>query len=115
MFINYDSQLLGFIYVQKREKKRWIFRKAVVHFDQQCEAKTSVNINPVLTAEQRHAIAVAAATAAAAEAAVATARAAAEIVRLTRPSNFVNIHYAATVIQTAFRGYLVPTILLYLN
>ncbi|KAF3434179.1 hypothetical protein FNV43_RR25282 [Rhamnella rubrinervis] len=91
---------------KKRGKRRWIFRKAVVHFDQQYEAKTIVNINPVLTAQQRHAIAVAAATAAAAEATVATAQSAVEIVQLTRPSNFVNIHYAATIIQTAFRGYL---------
>jgi hypothetical protein len=56
------------------------------------------------------------ATAATAEAAVATAQAAAEVVRLTRPgavpastagSSFVRReHYAAVVIQTAFRGYL---------
>lgn len=59
--------------------------------------------------ESRHAIAVAAATAAAAEAAVATAQAAVEIIRLTRPSQPPSSrqHFAATVIQTAFRGYLV--------
>jgi hypothetical protein len=66
-----------------------------------------------VTEEQRHAIALAVATAATAEAAVATAQAAAEVVRLTRPgavpagSSFVRReHYAAVVIQTAFRGYL---------
>jgi opacity protein-like surface antigen len=58
-------------------------------------------------AEQRHAIAVAMATAAAAHAAVATAQAAVEVVRLTRPPIFGREHYAAVVIQTAFRGYLV--------
>lgn len=56
------------------------------------------------------------ATAATAEAAVATAQAAAEVVRLTRPgavpgsSSSTGLvrreHYAAVVIQTAFRGYL---------
>ncbi|KAG9142856.1 hypothetical protein Leryth_005610 [Lithospermum erythrorhizon] len=51
-------------------------------------------------------IAVAAATAAAAEVAVATAQAALEIMRLTRPSNSQKQHQAATVIQTAFRGFL---------
>lgn len=64
-------------------------------------------MNPVLAAEQRRAITVAAATAAASRAAVATAQAAVEIVRLTRPNNFAEEQYAATLIQTAFRGYLV--------
>lgn len=68
---------------------------------------TTTPVNPVLVAEQRRAIAVAAATAAAAEAAVATAQAAVEVVRLTRPNNFAKEQYAATLIQTAFRGYLV--------
>ncbi|XP_048502656.1 protein IQ-DOMAIN 17 isoform X2 [Beta vulgaris subsp. vulgaris] len=60
--------------------------------------------------EQRHAIAVAVATAAAAEAAVATAHAAMEAARLTHPSptnvNPPREDCAATLIQTAFRGYL---------
>ncbi|KAK4601145.1 hypothetical protein RGQ29_010637 [Quercus rubra] len=96
---------------KKREKRRWLFRKPSSHV-QQCEANARTNttaiapVVPVLAAEHRHAIAVAAATAAAAEAAVATAQAAVEIVRLTRPSSFVREHYAAIVIQTAFRGYL---------
>nr|GMC95758.1 protein IQ-DOMAIN 1-like [Ipomoea batatas] len=72
---------------KKREKRRWLFRKAA--------AQNGENN------ESRHAIAVAAATA---EAAVATAQAAVEIIRLTRPSN--RQQFAATVIQTAFRGYL---------
>lgn len=45
--------------------------------------------------------------AAAAEAAVATAQAAMEVVRLTEPPNFAKENYAAIMIQTAFRGYLV--------
>ena len=49
-------------------------------------------------AEQRHAIAVA----------VAKAAAAVQVARLTRPSTYAREHhYAAIVIQTAFRGYLV--------
>ncbi|KAL6280720.1 hypothetical protein ACE6H2_017601 [Prunus campanulata] len=96
---------------KKREKRRWLFRKPTIHV-QQCEAKTvTINatttpVNPVLAAEQRCAITVAAATAAAAKAAVATAQAAVEIVPLTRPNNFAKEQYAATLIQTAFRGYL---------
>lgn len=113
-----NDTLLGSYHVQKREKRRWVFRRAVAHLDQQStsaitvantESPPTVNgNNSVLTTEERHAIAVAAATAAAAEAAAVTAQAAVEIVRLSRPSNFVKQHYAATVIQTAFRGYLVP-------
>lgn len=103
-----------YIWTQKREKRRGLFRKPTVHV-QQCEARTvtvgaTAPVNPVLDAEQRHVIAVAAATAAAAEVAVATAQAAEEIVRLTRPNNFAREHYAATLIQTAFRGYLVSNL-----
>ncbi|KAJ8650241.1 hypothetical protein MRB53_003264 [Persea americana] len=93
---------------KKRDRKRWTFRK---HSEQ--ETLQQANFKPTASlvsaaaaADQRHAIAVAVATAAAAEAAVATAQAAVEVVRLTRPSNFVKEHYAAIVIQTAFRGYL---------
>ncbi|VFQ67918.1 unnamed protein product [Cuscuta campestris] len=80
---------------KKREKGRWLFRRP----------------QPDRVANKsKHAIAVAAATAAAAEAAVATAQAAAEIIRLTRPSTnpppLTRLHSAATAIQTAFRGYL---------
>lgn len=61
--------------------------------------------------DRHHAIAVAVATAAAAEAAVASAHAAMEVARLARPStvprHYNNYDYAATLIQTAFRGYLV--------
>ena len=81
---------------------------------QQYEAYAVTNtvpaVNPSLEAEQRHAIAAAAATAAAAEAAVATAKAAVDIIRLsTRPSSSISAreHYAAVIIQTSFRGYLV--------
>lgn len=55
--------------------------------------------------EQRHAFAVAAATA---QAAAATAQVAMEIARLTRPApTFAKENWAAIIIQTAFRGYLV--------
>ncbi|XVF12857.1 hypothetical protein REPUB_Repub08aG0156000 [Reevesia pubescens] len=99
---------------KKREKRRWLFRRPISNINhiQQCDAKqpteatnTTKPLNPASDiAEQRHAIAVAAA-----ETAVATAQAAVEIVRLSsRPSNYANLreHYAAIVIQTAFRGYL---------
>ncbi|KAK8489097.1 hypothetical protein V6N13_046834 [Hibiscus sabdariffa] len=105
---------------KKREKRRWLFRRSSnINHVQPCEAKTPTDAPATDTtapanasldfAETRHAIAVAAATAAAAEAAVATAQAAVEIVRLSsRPSTYANVreHYAAVVIQTAFRGYL---------
>lgn len=100
----------------KRERRRWLFRRssspspspasAPAPPEQQQSAARSAPA-PAVTDEQRHAIALAVATAATAEAAVATAQAAAEVVRLTRPSSsFVREHYAAIVVQTAFRGYL---------
>ncbi|KAE8777289.1 Protein IQ-DOMAIN 14 [Hordeum vulgare] len=100
----------------KRERRRWLFRRssspspspasATAPPEQQQSAARSAPA-PAVTDEQRHAIALAVATAATAEAAVATAQAAAEVVRLTRPSSsFVREHYAAIVVQTAFRGYL---------
>ncbi|ESR52450.1 hypothetical protein CICLE_v10019978mg [Citrus x clementina] len=100
-----------FEFVQKREKRRSLFRKADCTDDvllQRCEAKmaaissantrTTKPMNPILASEQGRAYALAAATAAAAM----------EIVRHSRPasSNYVREHYAATVIQTSFRGYL---------
>lgn len=92
----------GFL-VQKREKRRWIFRKPTSLSQESPKEKTENNV-----AEQRHALDVAVATA---EAAMATAQAAAvEVARLTRPSNDAReqqLQFAAIVIQTAFRGYLV--------
>ncbi|XP_062190931.1 protein IQ-DOMAIN 18-like [Phragmites australis] len=106
----------------KRERRRWLFRRsssptpspapapapaAPEHPQPQPQPAGRSAAPPAVTEEQRHAIALAVATAATAEAAVATAQAAAEVVRLTRPnSGFVREHYAAVVIQTAFRGYL---------
>ena len=58
-------------------------------------------------AQQQCAIGVAMATKVATEAAVATAEAAAEILRLTRPSISDGQRRAAILIQSAFRGYLV--------
>ncbi|XVF12752.1 hypothetical protein REPUB_Repub08aG0146500 [Reevesia pubescens] len=110
---------------KKRGKRRWIFKKTSYQETviQHSEARTiitaanakaiynsetsALNTTPkAAEAEQRHAIAVAIATTAAAHAAVATAQAAVEVVRLTRPTIFVREHFAAIVIQTAFRGYL---------
>ncbi|KAG9453123.1 hypothetical protein H6P81_006027 [Aristolochia fimbriata] len=95
---------------KKTEKRRWIFRKSSHHeaaASQNSDQKTITQVSSsAANADQRHAIAVAVATAAAAEAAVATAQAAVEVVRLTQPTNFVREHYAAVLIQTAFRGYL---------
>ncbi|KAJ6359472.1 hypothetical protein OIU76_001073 [Salix suchowensis] len=109
---------------KKRGKRRWIFRKSsnqetVIH---RCEANTATNITATTNAaasanssikseaadaHQRHAFAVAMATTAAAQAAVATAQAAVEVVRHTRPLPlFIRQHFAAIVVQTAFRGYL---------
>ncbi|KAK3001691.1 hypothetical protein RJ639_020417 [Escallonia herrerae] len=91
---------------KKREKRRWLFRKPSSNA-QRSEAKViTLKSVPTLASGQKHAIAMAAATAAAAEVAVASAQAAAEIIRLTRPSVPVREHFAARVIQTAFRGYL---------
>ncbi|XP_074587728.1 protein IQ-DOMAIN 17-like [Curcuma longa] len=91
---------------RRREKGRWIFRKPYSPEEQQQQVSSAVAV-PVVSAERRHAIALAVASAATAEAAVATAKAAVEVVRLTRPSSsFVKEHCAAVVIQTAFRGYL---------
>lgn len=86
----------------KRERRRWLFRRS--------SSPSPSPAPPAVTEEQRHAIALAVATAATAEAAVATAQAAAEVVRLTRPSSAPSRrgdhHRAAVLIQTAFRGYL---------
>lgn len=60
--------------------------------------------------QSKHAYSVAVATAAAAEAAAAAAQAAAEVVRLTTPTEIPGKsreEIAAIKIQTAFRGYLV--------
>ncbi|XP_047313156.1 protein IQ-DOMAIN 17-like isoform X2 [Impatiens glandulifera] len=101
---------------KKREKKRWLFRRptcghsANPKLSNTATTTTTNTDSSNLSAEQRHAIAVAAATTAAAEAAVASAQAAVEIIRLTRPPLPISVqrreHYAATVIQTIFRGYL---------
>ncbi|XP_019710908.1 protein IQ-DOMAIN 18 [Elaeis guineensis] len=90
----------------KREKRRWIFRKSSAHEQQQQQGRAAPAA--VVTPEHRHALALAMATAATAEAAVVTAQAAAEVVRLTKPSSasVVREHDAAIIIQTAFRGYL---------
>lgn len=107
---------------KKREKRRWLFRKptsvqenATVQLAQPAKMRnlgggrvaSDATCTEAGTSEQRHAMAVAVATAAAAEAAVATTQAAMEVARLGRPpASHSREHYAATIIQTAFRGYL---------
>lgn len=96
-------------FVQKREKRRWIFRKPTNQPETATQQTTAPKATDhvsvtVASAEQKHALAVAVATA---EAAMVTAQAAVEVARLTRPSNHAREHYAAIIIQTAFRGYLV--------
>ncbi|OEL23099.1 hypothetical protein BAE44_0015883 [Dichanthelium oligosanthes] len=104
---------------KRPERRRWLFRRSSSPSPSPSPAPAPPPPPsapqphphpPTVTEEQRHAIALAVATAATAEAAVATAQAAAEVVRLTRPhpnsGGFVREHYAAVLIQTAFRGYL---------
>ncbi|KAG8391993.1 hypothetical protein BUALT_Bualt01G0245400 [Buddleja alternifolia] len=98
---------------QKREKRRWLFRKPTItnHENvtlQPTPTPTPTPTPPNTSEEQKHAIAMAVATAAAAEAAVASVQAAIQVARLSRPSpNYAPMdHYAAITIQTAFRGYL---------
>lgn len=106
-----------------KEKLKWAFGKSS-HQDRHEKAASDVDdfhpkdktisspdeVVPVTEKIEKHAIAVAVATAAVAEAAVASAQAAAQVVRLTRPSTHREINprelRAAIKIQTAFRGYL---------
>lgn len=96
---------------KKREKRRWLFRKHTGVPENAPAQPANVKNLGVSTeaaaSDQRHAIAMAVATAAAA------AEAAMEVARLSRqpppppPSaSLSREHYAATIIQTAFRGYL---------
>ena len=105
--------------MEKREKRRWIFRKTVNQETVRTPPKVKPEVNATgfsttddvspaaaSTADQKQALAVAMATA---EAAMATAQVAVEAARLSRPApnNLAREHRAAIVIQTAFRGYLV--------
>ncbi|XP_048236088.1 protein IQ-DOMAIN 17 [Ricinus communis] len=88
---------------KKREKRRWLFRKPSVQEPviQQAPSKAAtdkatggvISTDHVSNAavDQKHATA---------------SQAAAEAARLTRPTYHAREHYAAIVIQTAFRGYL---------
>ncbi|KAJ0111951.1 hypothetical protein Patl1_00681 [Pistacia atlantica] len=117
---------------KKREKRRWIFRKATNQetVTQQTPRKETSTVDgtssgngaaqvdhaAVAAAEQRHAIAVEVAAAAAAEAARVSTQTAAEVARFIRPPTFsASEIYAAIVIQTAFRGYLVSKTLEEIN
>ncbi|KAF7843868.1 protein IQ-DOMAIN 14 [Senna tora] len=86
---------------EKREKRRWIFRKPAISNETPKQDSDAV----AAAADQNHALAVAVAVAAA-EAARATAQAAVEAARLTRRHRTKDHNSAAIVIQTAFRGYL---------
>ncbi|KAK7275431.1 hypothetical protein RIF29_16548 [Crotalaria pallida] len=111
---------------KKREKRRWIFRKnheivntqhTPTKLKHDVAAAAATNASVVVASrtdqDQKHALAMAVATA---EAAMATAQAAVEVARLSKPSSTITSttstnhnardHYAAIVIQTAFRGYL---------
>ncbi|XP_039817105.1 protein IQ-DOMAIN 1-like isoform X1 [Panicum virgatum] len=89
---------------KREQRRRWLFRRSSSPSPSPAPAAPE---HPAVTEEQRHAIALAVATAATAEAAVATAQAAAEVIRLTLPGGLAaREHYAAVLIQTAFRGYL---------
>lgn len=101
-----------------KDKRRWSFGKAggpLGEGARELKALPSTDKDLARSEDEqsKHALAVAAATAAAAEAAVAAAQAAAVVVRLTgagRKSFYGSNsreEWAATRIQTAFRGYLV--------
>ena len=100
--------------MQKKEKKRWLFRKPTTiqesvpspppaHLSSKQMTHVGSSAQPAGVSEQRSAVAAALATTAAAEVAI-------EVARRSKPPVKVNNsrhHYAATIIQTAFRGYLV--------
>lgn len=105
--------------LQKKEKRRWLFRKSSVSLQlQQTQVKdneTNSSTNYVsrpkdlTTKDEKHAALMTDDVVKAAEAASATAHAAAEIIRVTARSSSVSVkyHFAAILIQTSFRGYLV--------
>lgn len=105
------SLVTNLLFLQKREKRRWLFRKPSNVIENNAMVQQRQTQANDIVEERHHAIAVAVATAAAAEAAVASAHAAMEVARLARPStvprHYNNYDYAAILIQTAFRGYLV--------
>lgn len=100
--------------MQKKEKKRWLFRKPTTiqenvpspppaHPSSNQMTHVGSSAEAIGVSEQRSAVAAAVATAAATEVAI-------EVARRSKPPLKVNNsrhHYAATIIQTAFRGYLV--------
>ncbi|CAN4087088.1 unnamed protein product [Withania somnifera] len=101
---------------KKKEKRRWLFKKPTAHQTPLKAENDDVSAPPTLEGgmDQRHVVAVAAASTAA-QATAAKAQAAVEVARLAKPplSRFVpsfypgdREHQAASMIQTAFRGYL---------
>lgn len=101
-----------FFYLQKKDKRRWIFRISTQSAQQSQTKTTSINIPPEnlssFNADHKHAIAIALAQAHEAKAAVASVQAPVEFIKVTRPPSYsLKHHYAAIIIQTAFRRYLV--------
>lgn len=83
--------------MQKNEKKGWIFRKTKL------ETTNSLVQDTVRTVETEEEEDKPAVNVSAVDEAVA------EIVKLTATPSFIRRHWAAIIIQTAFRGYLVST------
>ena len=107
---------MSIYFAQKVKSKRWLVGKLKTQHSFALPAPEptvpdQVQIRQAEEEQSKQAVAVALATAAAAEAAVAAAHAAAEVVRLTGPRDPApspgHELYAATAIQSAYRGYLV--------
>ncbi|XP_074358886.1 protein IQ-DOMAIN 17-like isoform X2 [Apium graveolens] len=96
---------------QKKDKRRWIFRISTPNAQQSQTKTTSINIPAAnlssFNADHKHAIAIALAQAHEAKAAVASVQAPVEFIKVARPPSYsLKHHYAAIIVQTAFRRYL---------
>ena len=101
-----------FFHLQKKDKRRWLFRIPTQNAQQSQTKTAAINIPPAnlssFNADHKHAIAIALAQAHEAKAAAASVQAPVEYITLTRPPSYsLKHHYAAIIIQTAFRRYLV--------
>ncbi|KAL8090727.1 protein IQ-DOMAIN 17-like isoform X1 [Apium graveolens] len=96
---------------KKKDKRRWIFRISTPNAQQSQTKTTSINIPAAnlssFNADHKHAIAIALAQAHEAKAAVASVQAPVEFIKVARPPSYsLKHHYAAIIVQTAFRRYL---------
>uniref|UniRef100_A0A166DV51 DUF4005 domain-containing protein n=1 Tax=Daucus carota subsp. sativus TaxID=79200 RepID=A0A166DV51_DAUCS len=96
---------------KKKDKRRWLFRIPTQNAQQSQTKTAAINIPPAnlssFNADHKHAIAIALAQAHEAKAAAASVQAPVEYITLTRPPSYsLKHHYAAIIIQTAFRRYL---------